>query len=87
MGRGKKIKEGDDHMVKCSLSIRSSQIQKLEKFFPASQGLQSKALQASLNMFIRAMDELGEKFSIAMILGRGGYKIVPEDETEHKTKK
>lgn len=87
MSRGRKIQEGEDHMKKCSLAIRSSQVQKLETFFPASQGLQSKALQASLNMFIRAMDEYGAEFSLAMILGKGGYKIVPESEVEHQATK
>jgi hypothetical protein len=74
---GKDLK---NKMIKIGTSLRSSQVEKLEKYFPVAQQLQSKAIQGAVEMFIEAIDNYGEKFVLSQLLGeKGKYKIVPTE--------
>lgn len=66
-----------DKMVKIGTSLRSSQVEELERYFPASQQLQSKAIQGAVELFIQGMNDYGEKFVLSYMLGKREYKVVP----------
>lgn len=76
-----------DRMVKIGTSLRSSQVEELEKYFPAAQQLQSKAIQGGIDLFIQGMHDYGEKFVLSYMLGeKNKYKVVPCEEVSDKKK-
>ena len=76
-----------DRMMKIGTSLRTSQVEQIEKYFPAAQQLQSKAVQGAIDLFIQGMNDYGEKFVLSYILGeKNKYKVVPCDEIDEKKK-
>lgn len=76
-----------DRMIKIGTSLRTSQVEQLEKYFPAAQQLQSKAIQGAVDLFIQAMNDYGEKFVLSQMLGeKNKYKVVPVGDSADKIK-
>lgn len=85
---GRKRKEENERLIKVGTSLKKTQLDKLEKHFPANQQLQSKAIQGAINLFLQGLKDFGDEFALAFIIsndGGGRYKVVRvkvEEETE-----
>lgn len=83
---GRKKQEDLDRMIKVGTSLRQSQLNQLEKHFPANQQLQSKAVQGAITLFLQGLMDFGDEYALAFMISNNGgnkYKVIKvEEETK-----